>query len=147
MTVVAVLAAAAVSWSAVSALTELGPDSAPGVAAWSLATMLMFTATAHFTRMRTDLERMVPPWLPGAPALVILTGVLEIAAAAGLAWQHSRVVAAWGAAALFAMMFPANVHAARAGIPLRGRPPTPLLPRAALQAGFIALCIYIALAS
>jgi uncharacterized membrane protein len=38
---------------------------------------------------------------------------------------------------LLIAMFPANVHAARTGVTLRGQPPTPLWFRAPLQLGLI----------
>jgi uncharacterized membrane protein len=46
--------------------------------------MLFFTASAHFTRMRDDLVRMMPPSFPWPRALVFFTGLCEIAGAVGL---------------------------------------------------------------
>jgi uncharacterized membrane protein len=43
-------------------------------------------------------------------------------------------------------MFPANVYAARKGIPFRGRPPTPLPVRALVQLAFIVAVWWTAIA-
>lgn len=42
---------------------------------------------------------------------------------------------------LLIAMFPANVHAACAGVGIGGRPPTPLVPRAVMQVAFIAAAV------
>jgi uncharacterized membrane protein len=56
---------------------------------------------------------IVPPWVP-APALVVaLTGLAEIAGAAGLLqpwWPGLRKAAAWGLAAYALCVWPANVQ-------------------------------------
>ncbi|WP_437760195.1 AraC family transcriptional regulator [Sorangium sp. So ce1389] len=49
--------------------------------------------------------------------------------------------AAMGLALLLVAMFPANVHAARAGLTLGGSPVTPLLPRTLMQIVFIAATV------
>src|SRR5258708_20022761 len=45
---------------------------------FALAVMFCFTAVAHFGRMRRDLERMVPPWVPNARVAVFVTGIFGI---------------------------------------------------------------------
>ena len=101
-----------------------------------LAAMLVLTASAHFGSRRTDLIRMVPPGLPRPDLLVTATGVAELAVAIGLLVPVTAHAAATVLIALLATMFPANVHAARAGVGVGGRPPTPLLPRAVMQVVF-----------
>src|SRR5262245_39633177 len=98
-----------------------------------LAVMFVFTSVAHFNRMRPDLIRMVPPRFPNPGALVTLSGIAEIVGALGLLLPQ---VSRWAAIALALMLvalFPANVHAAQAGVTLGGRPATPLLFRLPLQ--------------
>lgn len=63
--------------------------------------------------------------------LVTATGVLELAGAAGLLVPRLAVWAAGGLALLLIAMFPANVHAAQAGILDGWR--SQLWPRTALQ--------------
>jgi uncharacterized membrane protein len=106
-------------------------------ARWALAATLLVTASAHFTTMRRDLVAMVPRWMPRPEAVVLLTGVAEICVAIGLLLPPARQVAGGALIVLLIAMFPANVHAARAGVTLRGRPPTPLWFRAPLQLGLI----------
>lgn len=76
---------------------------------------------------------MVPPSLPFPELLVTLTGVAEVAGAVGLVVPRTAPWAASGLALLLAAMFPANVHAARAGLEIAGAPVTPLPLRAVLQ--------------
>ena len=101
--------------------------------------MFCFTAAAHFNNMRADMIAMVPPSVPNPAFMVTFTGVCEILGAVGLLVPHTRRVAA---AALIVFLFavlPANIHAAQARVTLRGAPPTPILPRVALQVLFMVL--------
>jgi uncharacterized membrane protein len=86
----------------------------------------------HFVWMREELIAMVPPELPAPGLLVTVTGVLELAGAAGLLLHRTAPWAAAGLAALLVAMFPANVHAALEGTG------TPLLPRTLMQVVFLA---------
>jgi len=110
----------------------------PASARVALATMFFFTAISHFAPMRKDLIAMVPPSLPHPQLLVFLTGLLELAGAAGLLFQSTRFWAACGLVALMVLMFPANVSAARRGTRIRGRRATALWVRAPMQLLFIA---------
>lgn len=112
----------------------------------ALALMFLFTASAHFTRMKEDLIRMVPPSFPNPRALVLATGLLEIVGAIGLLLPPTRRLAAWGLALLLIALFPANVSAARRGLTLRGKPVTPLAIRLPIQLLFLAFCLWVALA-
>lgn len=104
----------------------------------ALAAMFLLTASAHFGAMRPDLVRMVPPGFPEPELWVTLTGLAEIAGAAGLLVPRLRPFAAAGLALLLLALFPANVHAAREGLAIGGRPAMALLPRALLQVVFLA---------
>jgi uncharacterized membrane protein len=104
-----------------------------------LAAMLLLTASAHFTAMRHDLVRMVPPAIPHPMEFVYFTGLCEILGAFGLLVPRTRVAAALALIVLFVALLPANIHAARAGLTLRGKPVTPLTLRVPMQILFIAL--------
>lgn len=110
-----------------------------------LAVMFIFTAIAHFNRMRPDLIRMVPPRLPNPAVLVTLTGIAELLGAIGLLVPPVSRWAALALAVLLFALFPANIHAARAGVTLGGRPATPLVLRLPLQVIWIGLLGWIAL--
>jgi uncharacterized membrane protein len=104
-----------------------------------LAVMLFVTASAHFTSMRADLIRMVPPSIPNPEFMVTFTGVCEILGAIGLLIPQTRRIAALALIVFLIAVLPANIHAARADVTLSGEAPTPLVPRIAEQLLFIAL--------
>jgi uncharacterized membrane protein len=108
-------------------------------ARFGLAVMFCFTAAAHFNSMRADLVRMVPPMVPYPERMVTFTGFCEILGAIGLLVSGTRRVAAIALIVFLIAVLPANIHAAQAGVTLRGAPVTPLIPRVALQVFFIAL--------
>ncbi|MFC3494052.1 DoxX family protein [Glycomyces rhizosphaerae] len=110
------------------------------------AAMFLITGIVHFVpKFRDDMIRMIPEKLPQPALLVAVTGVLEIAGAAGLLIPATAPAAAICLALLLAAMFPANVSAARRSIPLAGKPATPLGIRTAEQLLFITLAVLAAL--
>ena len=103
-------------------------------AAIGLAILFVFTASGHF--VQTELmAQMLPPWVPGRIVLVYVTGVLELLIAAGLLVRKIRRVAAWVAAAVLVLFFPANIYAAINHVAMGGHAwgPIYLLIRAPLQ--------------
>ena len=108
-------------------------------ALYALALMFVFTATAHFNKMKHDLARMIPAYFPRPLLIVYITGALEILGAAGLMIPQFRRLAGVCLIALLIGMFIANVNAAQRSVTLRGKPPTPLWLRAPMQILFIAL--------
>jgi uncharacterized membrane protein len=85
-------------------------------AAVVLAAVLLTTGTWHFASPH-GFESIVPGFL-GSPAFwVRLSGVGELACAVGLLIPRTRRAAGWVTAALFVVVFPANidmaVHAAQ----------------------------------
>lgn len=63
----------------------------------------------HFLRPRFYLA-MMPPWLPAATALVLVSGVFEILGGIGVLVPATRVIAGWGLIALLFAVFPANMQ-------------------------------------
>ncbi len=101
-----------------------------------IAAMFLLTGVSHFVGMREEMIAMVPPALPAPALLVTVTGVLELAGAAGVLWARTSPWAAAGLSALLVVMFPANVYAITAGT-VTGM--TESLPvRTAMQAVFLA---------
>src|SRR6201997_5095522 len=116
----------------------------PAAIAVGLAAMFAVTGIAHFVQpVRDGLIAIVPPGLPKPGLLVTLTGVLELLGGGGLLIPVTRVAAAACLFALMVAMFPANVYAARARRSEHS-PHTPLLPRAAMQALFLAAAVAVA---
>jgi uncharacterized membrane protein len=139
MMVLAVLVAGILLARLLGALGARRLASWPAAVRVGLAAMLLFTASAHFTPMRHDLARMMPPSVPSPMAVVYFTGLCEIAGALGLLVPRTRRAAAWALIAFFVAVLPANIHAARAGVTLRGAAATPLAIRIPMQVAFIAL--------
>lgn len=100
-----------------------------------LAAMFVVTGLAHFVGLRQELIDMVPPALPAPGLLVTVTGILELAGAAGLLWSRTVHWAAGGLAALLVAVFPANVYAALAGV--LTAPADQLVPRTVIQVVFL----------
>jgi uncharacterized membrane protein len=104
----------------------------------AMGVMLLFSAAAHFTSMKEDLIRMIPSWIPSPRAMVYFTGVCEIAGAIGLFVPQLNRVAGAALIVFFLAVLPANIHAARAGVTLRGKPATALILRIPMQILFVA---------
>ncbi len=119
--------------------------SSAGALVFAFAAMFMFTAASHFhPRTRPDLIRMVPASLPAPAFLVTATGLLELLGAIGLLVPRTQGAAAYALALLLVALFPANVHAARAGIVIAGRRAMALAWRLPLQLFWIAGLVWIA---
>ena len=101
--------------------------------------MFLFTGVAHFNRMRGDLVRMVPPIFRRPETMVTITGLAELAGAAGLIVNATSKLAAYGLMLLMTLMLPANIYAARTGLTIAGRPATQLAIRVPLQVMWIAM--------
>ena len=111
----------------------------PAATRYALATMLVLTASAHFTKMKEDLIRMVPAWVPWPRAVVYFTGLCELAGALGLLVPSLRLAAGTALIAFFILVFPANVKAAQRGVGMGGKSATPLWLRAPMQVLLIVL--------
>lgn len=133
-----------VAVSGIARLIGLAPHadwlgSWPHAVRLGLAAMFVLTASAHFLQPRREaLIAMVPERLPAPAALVTVTGILELAGAAGLLIPPVAPIAALCLVLMLIAMFPANVRAARAGVGLKT---VPLPARTALQVVFIAACV------
>lgn len=79
---------------------------------WVLALFYAVAGVAHLTRPEFFLSIM-PPWVPQPGLVVALTGVAELAGAAGLLQPWSaplRRAAGWGLALYALCVWPANVQ-------------------------------------
>ncbi len=110
----ATLLAAAVLWMS-------GQRSARRAALLGMATAMVFAGAAHWL-MPTPFVQHLPPWVPAAEALVLVTGVIEVGLGAALlrrTWQRRAGLAL---AAYLVAVFPANVYVAVAGVDVDGQP-------------------------
>ncbi|WP_375491412.1 DoxX family protein [uncultured Jatrophihabitans sp.] len=81
------------------------------VAAVALAAVLLTTGTWHFASP-SGFESIVPRFLGSRAFWVRASGVLELGCAVGLLIPRTRRMAGWAAAALFVVVFPANIDMA-----------------------------------
>ncbi|MBA2683722.1 MAG: DoxX family protein [Gemmatimonadaceae bacterium] len=84
---------------------------------WSrllLAASFSFAGIMHFV-VPAPYIAIVPPWLPNAAFLVVMSGVAEILGGLGVLLPRTRRLAGWGLIALLIAVFPANVHMLRLG--------------------------------
>lgn len=76
-----------------------------------LALVLFATGITHF--LQTDgMLLLLPPWVPAARELILVTGVLEIAAGIALLIERTAHLSARCLIVFFIAVFPANVWAA-----------------------------------
>ncbi|CDO38592.1 DoxX family protein [Novosphingobium sp. KN65.2] len=79
---------------------------------WLLAVLYAAAGVLHLALPGPFLS-IVPPWVPFPASVIALTGLAELAGAAGLAQPFSpalRRAAAWGLAAYALCVWPANVQ-------------------------------------
>jgi uncharacterized membrane protein len=111
------------------------------IAAWALSLLLLTTGTWHFLAP-AGFESIVPGFL-GSPALwVALSGAAELACAAALTVPSTRRFGGWACAALFVIVYPANVTMALQSLRGHGSVPIAWL-RLPLQIPLILLAVYI----
>lgn len=95
----------------------------------------------HFTN-QAFFTSIVPPYLPFPVALVVISGVAEIALGALLLVRRTSRLAAWGLIALLIAVFPANIHMAMNPHLYPATSPTALLVRLPLQGVLIAVAYW-----
>ncbi len=117
-----------------------------------VVTAVLFAAMGalHFVpSIARGMAAMIPRGLRDRPlsarALVIVTGVCEIAGGAGLLLEPTRLAAGVALAVFLVCVFPANAYAARN--PERfGRVAVPFWPRLAAQVALVAVVLWVAIA-
>lgn len=106
---------------------------------WLLAAVFIVAGIAHFTFLRRDFARIIPPIIPYKDALVLLTGLLEILGGIGLLLPQT---VRWAGIALILYLiavFPANIYGARHRIPIRRYPHPSVATRLPFQIILIVL--------
>lgn len=86
---------------------------------WLLALAYGYAGYRHLATPGPFLA-ITPPWVPMPGAVVMATGMAEIAGAAGLIIPATRKAAGWGLALYALCVWPANFHHAFAGIAIGG---------------------------
>ena len=88
---------------------------------WATGTTFIIMGAAHFTPIRHDVERLVPPSVPRPALIVLLLGVWQIAGGAGILTPQVRRAAAMALVLLLILKLPANIRIARKSLSLHGR--------------------------
>lgn len=104
----------------------------------AIAAMLLIAASARWGKRKEDLIRMVPSVFPRPDLIVMITGLLEIAAAIGILIPVLSLAVSICLAILFIAMFPANIKAAKEKLTMDGKQAPPLWLRTIMQIIFIA---------
>ena len=78
---------------------------------WLLAAFFVAAGVGHFLRP-AFYEAMIPPYLPAAHLLVVISGIAEIVLGILLVIPRFSRMAAWGLIALLIAVSPANIHMA-----------------------------------
>ncbi|MTV26409.1 DoxX family membrane protein [Nitriliruptoraceae bacterium ZYF776] len=79
-------------------------------ARWLLGGFLTFAGTSHLTVARDEFQAQVPDWVPiDHDAVVLGSGVAEIALGLALLSGRRRPQVGWATAAFFVAIFPGNV--------------------------------------
>ena len=79
---------------------------------WALAALYGAAGVMHLA-LPAPFLKITPGWVPMAPLVIALTGLAELAGAAGLVqwrWPALRRAAGWGLAAYALCVWPANVN-------------------------------------
>jgi uncharacterized membrane protein len=76
---------------------------------WLLALFFIVAGTFHFLFIANYMGIM-PAWLPWHRALVVISGLCEIAGGLGVLWHVTRRWAGYGLIALCVAVLPANVQ-------------------------------------
>ena len=99
-----------------------GRRSARRVARLGMAVAMVVAGLAHWL-MPAPFVQHLPPWVPAAETLVLVTGVIEIGLGAALLLRQPwRRRAGLALAAYLVAVFPANVYVAVAGVDVDGQP-------------------------
>jgi len=103
---------------------------------WALAAVFVGAGALHLIAPGAYLPAM-PPFVPAPRAMILLSGLAEVAGGAGLLWPspHLRRAAGWGLGILLVAVYSANVWMAVDGI---GGPGWALWGRLPLQGALVA---------
>lgn len=77
---------------------------------WAWVVVVLFTASGVVHLVRPEaFDAQVPDFLPARTAIVVVSGVAELALAAGLVWPRTRRLAGVASAAFLVAIFPGNL--------------------------------------
>ena len=86
-----------------------------------LAGIFAASATVHVIRPQT-FEPLMPDYVPAHREVIVWSGVLEAALAAGLLVPQTRRLAGWGSIAVLLGVMPAHVHGVQSSVAAGSKP-------------------------
>ena len=107
----------------------------------TMSLVLFFAGASHFSKVRFEFEKMIPPMIPARMWIVYSTGAIEIIGAIALQIPSLQILSATLLIIFLITVFPANYYAAKSGTPFRGKAPLGVVQRGAIQIAFI-LALY-----
>lgn len=105
---------------------------------WFMIQVFFLAGISHFTKMRHEFVKMIPPFVPAKMFWVYFTGVIEIAGAFDLMNPDRRKLVAWALIVFLILVFPANFYAAKNNIHFNKAKPLSVTQRGFVQVLFIA---------
>lgn len=90
-------------------MTDAAAASRPTTSLVLIAIVFVAAGVLHLVKPDPYI-RIIPSWLPAPAALVLVSGVCEIAGGIGVLFPATRAAAGWGLIALLVAVFPANVQ-------------------------------------
>lgn len=104
---------------------------------WVMIVIFFFAGVTHFTPLRHEFVKMVPPIFPAKMFLVYFTGVIELLGAILLAIPQYRLLTSIVMILFLLAVFPANYYAAEKDIRFRGMRQLSAGARGVIQVLFI----------
>jgi uncharacterized membrane protein len=104
--------------------------------------VFIFSGISHFTKLRFEFEKMIPPIFPAKMALVYITGVMEIIGAILLMMQEHRKITSLAMVIFLIAIFPANYYAGKNKMTFRGAQHLSPLTRGLTQVVFIIALLF-----
>lgn len=81
----------------------------------AMSALLLFTAIGHLVYLN-GMSLMIPSFIPYKKAIIMVTGIIEMATAAGLLIPKLQLTTAWLLIIFLIVILPANIQAARKNI-------------------------------
>jgi uncharacterized membrane protein len=92
-------------------MKQIETNTIQNLARITLGLMMIFAGIGHFTFLREEFQAQVPNWVPiGDDAVVIISGIFEIALGIGMVfWSKQKIWVGLALALFYVLIFPGNV--------------------------------------
>lgn len=112
------------------------------VSLWIMILVFLFSGISHFTSIKYEFVKMLPPFVPLKMELIYATGLMEIVGAVLLMSPRYRAEISLALAVFLVILFPANYYAGKNNVTFRGNAHLPPLTRGAIQVLFILALLF-----